>query len=72
MTSTFKNPVVNPDKTLGIAAFNETTPVRHWQTNSTDELDAVVRAVYKQVLGNAYVMESERQQVSESRFRKVS
>lgn len=70
MTSTFKNPVVNPDKTLGIAAFNETAPVRHWQTNSTDELDAVVRAVYKQVLGNAYVMESERQQVSESRFRK--
>lgn len=69
MTNTFKNPVVNPDRTLGIAAFNETEPVRRWQTNSTDELDAVVRAVYKQVLGNAYVMESERQQVAESRFR---
>ena len=69
MTITFNNPVVNPDKTLGIAAFNETAPVRHWQTTSTDELDAVVRAVYKQVLGNAYVMESERQQVPESRFR---
>ncbi|MEL6813627.1 MAG: phycobilisome rod-core linker polypeptide [Cyanobacteria bacterium J06598_3] len=70
MQSTFINPVVNPDTSLGVTAFTDTTPVRHWSTSAGDELDAVVRAVYKQVLGNAYVMESERQHIPESQFRR--
>jgi phycoerythrin-associated linker protein len=69
MPSTFVNPVVNPDMTLGVAARDETAPIRHWPLGSVDETDTVIRAVYKQVLGNAYVMESERQQAPESRFR---
>ncbi len=70
MTSTFINPVVNPDTKLGVTAFNEIAPVRHWQTTSRDEVDTVIRAIYRQVLGNAYVMESERQQIPESQFRR--
>lgn len=69
MPSTFVNPVVNPDMRLGVAAFDETSPIRHWPSSSADETSAVIRAIYKQILGNAYVMESERQQTPESRFR---
>ncbi len=69
MPSTFVNPVVNPDMRLGVAAFDEASPIRHWPSSSADETSAVIRAIYKQILGNAYVMESERQQTPESRFR---
>lgn len=68
MTSTFINPVINPDQTLGVTVFNETEPVRHWPLASVDEVDSVIRAIYKQVLGNAYVMESERLPMLESQF----
>ncbi|MEO0520704.1 MAG: phycobilisome rod-core linker polypeptide [Cyanobacteria bacterium P01_A01_bin.116] len=70
MVSTFVNPVVNPDRTLGLTAFNETTPIRRPLSAASDEVDDVIRAIYKQVLGNAYVMESERQPALDSQFRK--
>jgi phycoerythrin-associated linker protein len=44
------------------------TPVEVWQTASTADRLAVVRAVYKQVLGNPHVMESERLTSAESQF----
>ena len=69
MPSTFVNPIVNPDTTLGVATYDETGPVYYWQTNANDEIEATIRAVYKQVLGNAYVMESERATIPESQFR---
>ncbi len=40
-----------------------------WQTSSGDEVEAVILAVYKQVLGNAHVMESERLVSAESQLR---
>ncbi len=40
-----------------------------WQTSSNDEVEAVILAVYKQVLGNAHVMESERLISAESQLR---
>ena len=36
--------------------------------NSVDDVDAVIRAVYKQVLGNPHVMESERLIAAESKL----
>jgi len=69
-TSTFINPVVNPDKALGVNAFVDTSIVRCWPTQSTAEIEGVIRAIYKQVLSNAYVMESERQQTAESQFKR--
>ena len=35
-----------------------------------DELETLIQAVYRQVLGNAYVMESERLVVPESQFKR--
>ena len=70
MTSTFINPVVNPDKPLGLNAFIETSPMHQWPTDSVDEVQGIVNAIYKQILSNAYVMESERQQVHESQFKR--
>ncbi len=70
MTNTFVNPVVSPDTRLGVAVFDQIAPVHRWPAAAGDELDTVIRAIYKQVLGNAYVMESERLQIPESQFRR--
>ncbi len=43
-------------------------PFELWTTSSPDEKAAVIRAVYKQVLGNPHVMESERLVNSESQL----
>jgi phycoerythrin-associated linker protein len=43
-------------------------PVELWATSSPDEKTAVIRAVYKQVLGNPHVMESERLTNAESQL----
>ncbi len=43
-------------------------PVELWSTSSSDDKQAVIRAVYKQVLGNPHVMESERLTVAESQL----
>ncbi|WP_442923240.1 phycobilisome rod-core linker polypeptide [Microcoleus sp. A6-C5] len=43
-------------------------PVELWSTSNADDTQAVIRAVYKQVLGNPHVMESERLTVPESQL----
>jgi len=70
MISSFINPVVNPDSTLGIRSFDDTAPLRLWQNCSETEVDVVIRAVYRQVLGNAHVMESERLIIAESQLKR--
>ena len=73
MVSTVKNPVVRSGIGLSTRPFddlNETTPLQLWPNDSLEAVDAVIRAVYKQVLGNAYVMESERLVVPESQLRR--
>lgn len=42
--------------------------VELWENSSADEIGTVIRAVYKQVLGNAHVMESERLISAESQL----
>ena len=44
-------------------------PVELRLNDSSEDLETVIRATYKQVLGNAYVMESERLAVPESQFK---
>ncbi|PZO44327.1 MAG: photosystem I reaction center subunit XII [Phormidesmis priestleyi] len=39
-----------------------------WPTSSSEDVQAIVRAVYKQVLGNPHVMESERLVTAESQL----
>lgn len=66
MVSTFANPVANSAIRLGTQAFDETDPVQLWPDDSAETVETVIRAVYKQVLGNAHVMESERAAVAEA------
>lgn len=55
---------------LGVALFEDTDPVQLWPGRSDEEASTVIKAVYRQVLGNAYVMESERLSVPESQLKR--
>jgi phycoerythrin-associated linker protein len=54
---------------LGVSLFEETPPVEWVPGSSSSDLEVIIQAVYRQVLGNAYVMESERLSVPESQFK---
>jgi phycocyanin-associated rod linker protein len=51
---------------LGIRAFQETQKVELRPNYSLDDLQAVIRATYRQILGNDYIMQSERLIFAES------
>ena len=57
---------------LGVAPYNGAEPVELRPDFSQDDANAVIRAVYRQVLGNDYVMESERLKGAESLLRNGS
>ncbi|NEP01796.1 MAG: photosystem I reaction center subunit XII [Symploca sp. SIO2E9] len=57
-----------PTVKFGLDAFSS-GPTELWPTSSNDEVEAVIRAVYRQVLGNPHVMESERLVNAESQLR---
>ena len=58
-----------PASELGVGLYEDTPPLEYVPGMSEQELETLIRAVYKQVLGNAYVMESERAEVPESLFK---
>jgi phycocyanin-associated rod linker protein len=51
---------------LGISPFQESAKVELRPDYSLDDLELVIRAIYRQVLGNDYLMQSERLVVAES------
>ncbi len=59
-----------PAARLGVSLFEETPPVEWFPGLSSEELEEIISTVYRQVLGNAYVMESERLSVPESQFKR--
>lgn len=59
-----------PASRLGVSLFDETPPIERVTGNSKEDLETIIQAVYRQVLGNAYVMESERLTVCESQFKR--
>jgi phycoerythrin-associated linker protein len=59
-----------PASRLGVALFANTPPVEWVPGSSNAEKEVIIQAVYRQVLGNAYVMESERLAVPESQFKR--
>ena len=59
-----------PASELGVALFEETEPVEFCPGQRAEEVEEIIRAVYRQVLGNAYVMESERLTVPESQLKR--
>lgn len=58
-----------PASRLGVSRFDETPPVEWVPGRSQEEAETIILAVYRQVLGNAYVMESERLSIAESQFK---
>ncbi len=61
--------VFGPASQLGVGLFEDTEPVELLPGRSSEEVETVIRAVYRQVLGNAYVMDSERLSVPESKLK---
>ena len=61
--------VDRPVSRLGVSLFDETPPLEWVPGGSDEDAETIIRAVYRQVLGNAYVMESERLTVPESQFK---
>ena len=62
--------VFGPASQLGVALYEETPPWELIPGRSDEEVESIIRAVYRQVLGNAYVMESERATIPESQFKR--
>ncbi|MEM8827807.1 MAG: phycobilisome linker polypeptide [Cyanobacteria bacterium P01_G01_bin.19] len=58
-----------PASQLGVAIYEDTPALEYVPGCSAEELETIIRAIYKQVLGNAYVMESERASIPESQFK---
>lgn len=58
-----------PASKLGVGLFEDTAPFEYVPGRSEEEVESIIRAVYRQVLGNAYVMESERATIPESQFK---
>jgi phycocyanin-associated rod linker protein len=54
---------------LGVSAFDNSSKVELRPRRTEDDLRTVIRAAYRQVLGNDYIMESERLKESESQLR---
>lgn len=59
-----------PASQLGVSLYEDTPPIELVPGRSEEEVTSVINAVYKQVLGNAYVMESERAIVPESQLKR--
>ncbi len=57
---------------LGVSAFNDSAPIELRPDFSQDDATAAINAVYRQVLGNDYIMESERLKGAESLLRNGS
>lgn len=55
---------------LGVSLFEETAPLEMVSGCSEEQVESIISAVYRQVLGNAYVMESERAIIAESQFKR--
>ncbi len=62
--------IVRSDWQRQYQAFEDFEPFELWPGGSEEEVAVVIRAAYRQILGNAHVMESERLVVPESQLRR--
>jgi hypothetical protein len=69
MKSSFVSPTLSRASELGVEAFDQTAPIELSPIHTDAEVETVIRAAYRQVLGNVYVMESDRLTVPESMLR---
>ncbi len=69
MNNTFINPTINRTSELGIGLSEDSNPVELFSRASQAETEIVIRAIYRQLLGNAHIMDSERLTVAESQLK---
>jgi len=69
MVNTFINPSLGPASKLGVGLFEDMSPIELRPGFSEVEVQVAIRAAYRQVFGNAYIMESERLTAIESMLR---
>ncbi|MEM6614808.1 MAG: phycobilisome rod-core linker polypeptide [Cyanobacteria bacterium P01_C01_bin.72] len=69
MVSTFISPVISKGAELGLSLYEDIEPVELHPNDSPSTRETIILAVYRQVLGNAYVMESERLTIPESKLK---
>jgi hypothetical protein len=69
MTTTFISPVIGKASELGVDLYEDIQQIELRRGASVAEVNTIIRAVYRQVLGNAYVMESERLAIPESKLK---
>jgi phycocyanin-associated rod linker protein len=62
-------PITSAASRLGTSAFSDAPRIELRQNATKDEVELVIRAVYRQVLGNDYLMKSERLISAESLLR---
>lgn len=62
--------VTTSARRLGVSPFDESTQAELRQHHTAQDLDAVIRAAYRQVFGNQYIMASERLTSAESLLRR--
>ncbi len=60
MVETFINPTIGTASQLGVSLFEDTEPFEMVAGCSQSEFETLIKAIYRQVLGNTYLMESER------------
>ncbi|MGK7909374.1 MAG: phycobilisome rod-core linker polypeptide [Synechococcus sp.] len=54
---------------LGLSLYETSDPLERWPGQSNADTEVVIRAIYRQVLGNVHIMDSERPIALESRLR---
>ncbi len=69
MSNIFVNPKIGKASELGISLYEDNNHLEYLPNSTAEEKEIVIRGIYKQVLGNAYVMESERLEVLESQLK---
>lgn len=69
MNNTFINSTLTKTSKLGVGLAEASSPLALFPHPSPAEIDLVIRAIYRQVLGNAHIMESDRLTVAESQLK---
>lgn len=68
MKNTFINSSLTRSSELGLSFYEDSEAVELFSNASSEEKEIVIRAIYRQVLGNAHIMESDRLTTAESQL----
>jgi len=70
LNNTFISPVITRASELGVGYYEDSDRQELLPNSSVEEKENLIRAIYRQILGNAYVMESERAVIAESQLKR--